>query len=378
VSVKVRERTEGKGGWEVDISVKLPNGKRIRERVKSPCKSKSASRTWGEERAKFLARGEGEKPVKPAATEAPTFAEFAVEFLAHQDTVNKKTSMRSNRSMFLYHLVPAFGSLRLDQIDARAISAYTVKKLTETTRRSPAKKISRKTVNNHLITLGRALSLAQEWGLITAVPKITRPKKTEPPFRFLGFDEAETYLRTAAEHWPDRWLLLFFAIRTGLRLGELRALRWAHLNLTRRNIRVVESYTDEGGLESTKSDKERDVPIAKDIAAELGRLASEQPRKPASLVFTDEDGRTRLTRGQVSHVVERVGRLAGLDGMHPHALRHTFASHCVMRGVPLVQVQRWMGHSTIEMTCKYAHLSPEFGAGMIDRLVDGWSPDVED
>jgi len=64
----------------------------------------------------------------------------------------------------------------------------------------------------------------------------------------------------------------------------------------------------------------------------------------------------------------RACRQAGLRKITWHVLRHTFASHLVMRGVPLKAVQELMGHATIEMTLRYSHLSPEVGRGAVQLL----------
>ena len=86
------------------------------------------------------------------------------------------------------------------------------------------------------------------------------------------------------------------------------------------------------------------------------------------LVFCDADGRM-LTKGECRHPLWRACKRAGLRQLGWHALRHTFASHLVMRGAPIKAVQELLGHSTIEMTMRYAHLSPDVRKDAV-RLLD--------
>ena len=80
------------------------------------------------------------------------------------------------------------------------------------------------------------------------------------------------------------------------------------------------------------------------------------------LVFCDDDGEM-LTKGECKWPLWRACKRAGLRRIGWHVLRHTFASHLVMRGVPLKAVQELLGHATMEMTMRYSHLSPT-SAGM--------------
>src|SRR5207237_5018591 len=106
-----------------------------------------------------------------------------------------------------------FGRYRLDEIGMRDLEAYKAKKL--------AAGLKPKSLNNHLIMLRKALSVAVDWELLSHVPKVRWLKGPQPEFDFLTFEEAERFLDAADPEWRPIFTL---ALRTGLRIGELWAL----------------------------------------------------------------------------------------------------------------------------------------------------------
>jgi site-specific recombinase XerD len=95
------------------------------------------------------------------------------------------------------------------------------------------------------------------------------------------------------------------------------------------------------------------VPLGDEVLAALKK----HRHLRGELVFCAIDGRM-LGKNKCKHPLWRACKRAGLRRIGWHVLRHTFASHLVMRGVPLKAVQELMGHATVEMTMRYAHLSP--------------------
>ncbi|EDM81657.1 Phage integrase [Plesiocystis pacifica SIR-1] len=371
----------------IDVCIKLPDGRTKRVRKVSPVQTKRAAQAFEREtRAELMAglfdeennhgpNGSGRRKAKPQAV--PTLAEFAPEFMAYQATLNKATELASKRSSLKNHLLPVFGDLRLDQIDARAIDRYKMRKLSPehaatvaSTRRRAGEGLKPKTINNHLMVLSRALRVAQKWGVLDRVPEIELLRVTKQPFDFLDFEEAERYLAAAREHYPDWHVFVLVAARTGLRVGELLALQWKHVRLAGRTLRVELSYTRAGGVSSPKSGKAREVPLTWDVARALEvhrEVLGAKARARDALVFPNADGERGSLRS-VGHFVSRIAKAAKLRHVHPHMLRHTFASHAVMRGVPMRVVQEWLGHASIEMTMRYAHLAEGIGLDLIDRI----------
>ncbi len=124
------------------------------------------------------------------------------------------------------------------------------------------------------------------------------------------------------------------------------------------------------GVRAPKWGKVRTVPLPRDVLAELA-----QARAAANgrLVFPGDGSLAGGFRSR-HRIAKAIGRAAERGGLnkhvHPHMLRHTYASHLVMRGVNLRVVQELLGHATLEMTMRYAHLSPDHKAEAVQVLAD--------
>lgn len=152
--------------------------------------------------------------------------------------------------------------------------------------------------------------------------------------------------------WKD---MIWVAVHTGLRFGELVALEWVDIDFERRQVTVERNEV--GGIVGTpKNGKTRHIPMTDKVYEVLWRR-----RIPQGRVFTLPDGRS-VYHEAAARALERACRQARRARFGWHLFRHTFASHLVMRGVPLPAVQQLLGHSKIEMTMRYAHLAPNAGA----------------
>ena len=137
------------------------------------------------------------------------------------------------------------------------------------------------------------------------------------------------------------------------RMGELRALRWEDVDLVARRL-MVRQAVSRGRIGTPKSNRQRWLPLCTTAMEALRR----HRHLRGELVFCKDDG-TMFRKNELKHPLWRACRRAGLRKIGWHCLRHSFASHLVMTGVPLKAVQELLGHSTIDMTMRYAHLSPD-------------------
>jgi integrase len=166
--------------------------------------------------------------------------------------------------------------------------------------------------------------------------------------------------------------LVRVAAFTGLRRGELVALRWRDVDVARKKIVVRRSVSANEETTSTKSRRAREVPIPEQAAVALRRLA-ERPdfTEPDDYVFVSRLGR-RLDGSAIRRRVERARDAAGLRPLRFHDLRHTYGSLLVAGGVDLASVKAAMGHSRITTTERYLHArSASELADRFTRAFDG-------
>lgn len=345
-----------KGAWWVDFHGVGQHGAtagvRTRIRRKSPVDTKRGAEEYERLLRSRLLEGKPLDGSDPTRRVAPKFETWIDEWLdVYVATNNKPSTTASKRSAVAGHLKPFFGTYRLDEIGIREIERFKAAKISEG--------LNPKTVNNFLSMLRRSLVSAVEWGDLPHVPLVKWLKTPPPTFDFFDREEGERLLQAAP---ADDHPILTTALRAGLRLGELLALRWEDVDFITGKI-LVRRAVWKGKISTPKSGKHREVAMSPQLAATL--KAHKHLRGP--LVFCKPDGRM-LTKEMMKRVVPRACKLAGLRHVQWHALRHSFASQLVMAGVPLKAIQELLGHSTIEMTMRYAHLSPTVHLDAVARL----------
>lgn len=167
--------------------------------------------------------------------------------------------------------------------------------------------------------------------------------------------EEEARLRKAIEEdFPGHMPEFEIALNTGLRLGEVYNLDWEDVNLQRRVVTVRRS----------KDCERRHVPLnALGLAAFKALRNREKKSGPVFLNIRGE----RLTSSR--YWFELSIEKAGIKDFTWHCLRHTFASRLVMAGVDMRTVQELLGHKSVQMTCRYAHLAPKHQLAAVEKLV---------
>jgi integrase len=338
----------GRGKWMIEVVWRTPGKPERRVRRVSPSQTKAGATTYElQVRAALLAG-----TFEAEATVAPLLDAFVVEYLRAAATNNKPSTVDSKRAIFERHLLPVLGRQRLDAIGVREI---------ESLKADLAQRLSPKTINNCLTVLRHALATAVQWKLIATVPAVQWLRVPEQDFRFLDFDEAQRLV--AAAQGADRTMVVV-ALNTGMRLGEMLALRWSDIDLKAGRL-VVRRAVARGIVGTPKSGRSREIPLNDTVT----RALEQHRHLRGPLVFCTDDGRM-LTKNEAKAPLARARRRSGIVELGWHDLRHTFASHLVMRGVPLKAVQELLGHATIEMTMRYAHLAPATKSDAV-RVLDG-------
>src|SRR5512136_821764 len=351
MSVKVRPYR--RGGWEVDITTRLPNGTRRRERSRAPVSSKSAAFRWGEARERELLV-HGPPQVR---REVPTLEAFGPRFLDGYARANrqKPSGVAAKEMIIRVHLVPPLGGKALNAIlneDVQRLKHRLLEK-------------AAKTVNNILTVLNVMLKKAVEWDVIERMPctiKLLPVPKCST--KFYDYDEFERLIAAARAMDVRAYLLVLLSGEAGLRLGEMVALEWGDIDFVKQQACVQRSAW-KGQVASPKGGRLRYVPLTARLAAAL----RENRHLRGTLVLYQDDG-APLTEGLVQGFVRRAAQRAGLFNNGPHMLRHTFCSHLAMLGAPARAIQELAGHQDLTMTERYMHLSPA-ALGTAVQLLDG-------
>jgi len=179
--------------------------------------------------------------------------------------------------------------------------------------------------------------------------------------------------RHAARSHPDYGLLVRFAAFTGLRAGEITALRMERVNLLRRWVEVAESASEVHGellYGPPKTYARRRVELPASLAGELSEHSARGPQDGRSFAFTaPEGGPLRYMNFYRRHYKPAVAR-AGLDPRTRfHDLRHTAAAMMIAEGAHLLVVKERLGHSSIAVTAdRYGHLYPSLEAALTGQL----------
>lgn len=276
------------------------------------------------------------------------------------------------KNSFNRYLTPAFGKIPLTEVSPAMVDDFlsglvTIGKSKNTIRVivSNARKMYNHAMKREEVTRNPFSRMGESF-------KNAQGRKE---IDYLHFDEVPVFMEALKEHFPNYYDFFAVAIYAGLREGELKGLQFGDLQLGDEKtltlspyMKIQRSVTQTGSVKGTKTDKPRTVSINNELfvllstrrtrmLAEWKASGLDESEFPDSFVFPNETGKP-LDGSNVKKRVFRPALLkAGLRTINFHALRHTFASLLLQKGVPLAHISKWLGHSKINITCDiYGHL----------------------
>ncbi len=300
-----------------------------------------------------------------------TVKDFFVGDYLKAQTEKKPSSIRREKDLFEMFIGPEIGSRTFKEVapfNIERIKARMVK-----TDRSP------RTVQYCMAIIRQIFNTARFHGLHdleAPTRKVKKPKFDNKRVRHLTENEAESLMSALKKKSLKTYMHTVLSLFAGLRFGEIASLTWGDVDLDRGILT----------LRDTKAGNSRPAFITEKIRAEV--FDKLKPGRPAELIFPTINRNGEIVKAvQVSGIFLRTVKELGLnDGIEDprqkvcfHTCRHTFASWLVERETDLFQVSKLLGHSTIALTERYAHLRPDklqAAVKVLDQAPDTTVPNV--
>ena len=218
---------------------------------------------------------------------------------------------------------------------------------------------SNATVVRYMAALSHALNIAvKEWSWLESNPaqKVTKPKEPRGRVRFLSDAERKALLKTCqASENKFLYPVVVLALSTGMRLGEIMSLSWESVDLNMG--RVI--------LHETKNDDRRNVPLA-GHALEVVKQHVKVRRLNSTLLFPSRVDPNKPI--DIRTPWEAALKQAEIEDFKFHDLRHSAASYLAMNGASLAEIAEVLGHKTLQMVKRYAHLSEAHTASVVASM----------
>ena len=308
---------------------------------------------------------EREEAAKREAASILTLRQFAEQVYLPAKAItcsgNSMSSFRGNLTNYVY---PALGDCKMTEITSAQLNALLIG--FQATGRAHGTVVKLYTVLKSLFKMAYMNDLMDR----NPMDKVERPKPRKDEVKQEG---VEAY--TAADVWrildclsrePLKWqVLVRLLVDTGIRRGECCGLQWENIDFDRCIIRIQHNlcYTPERGVyvDTPKNGKHRTVDVDQDILRLLTELKREQDAGcPSPWVFTQESNHKPMHPQSPTRYMKKFSARYGIPDLHPHKLRHSFASIAITNGADIASVSEKLGHSDKAVTLRmYTHSNPE-------------------
>lgn len=287
---------------------------------------------------------EGKEPESVKRIPNYTFSQLAEEYLKWAE---RQRSFRSKRG-FIIQLVEAFGNIPLKHFTVKLMEQFQTDRINRGNK--PA------TINRLIATLKHCIHKGYQWEMLPeeTLKRVRQVKlllENNRRLRYLSKEECDILINACSG--PYLRAIVVTALNTGMRKTEILSLKWENVDLKHGFIL----------LDKTKNGERREIPI-NDTLREIFQGISRRIDIPY-VFFDQKEGKPFK---EIKKSFNTALRKAGIRDFHFHDLRHTFASHLVMNGVDLTTVRELLGHKTLTMTLRYAHLAPSHKVKAMDIL----------
>ena len=299
-----------------------------------------------------------------AAAAILTVKQYGERVFMPAKTVTCSENTRSSfQSMLDHHVYPALGSEKMPEVTSAQISALLLDFQTDHAHASCVKLYT---------ILSLLFKMAYMGDMINRNPmdKVERPKPRKDEIKAT---EVESYTVDELRHIlscldaePLKWrALMHLMIDTGIRRGEVCGLQWKNVDFAENTITVAQTlnYTKDKGiyLDTPKNGKHRTVDVAPPVMDLLKEVRAEQAKSCLSaFVFTQDGSNAPMHPQSPERYMQNFSKRYGVEHLHPHKLRHSFASVAITSGADVASISEILGHSDKAVTLRvYAHADKE-------------------
>lgn len=344
------------GRWEGRIYREKKNGKRQYRSFYGKNKDEVAEK---------ISRHCSQK--KPNSSSLITLSQLYDEWISSNLHRIKQSTAANYKLKADKHIMPAFGCRQVTEIAASDIYSFIRKKQKDG--------LSNRYISDIIIMMKSIFKYgAMHYHIMNPMDGITMPKKKQTEIRLLNTEEQKILRKYIDENHNLTTLGIALAKYTGLRIGELCALKWSDIDLKKRILTVrktVQRIQYKNGNRKTKliitdpktESSKRQIPIPEFIADFLREFQSDEGIYIISGKKKPTEPRTMQYR------FAKILKNGKLPSVHFHALRHMFASNCIKLGFDVKALSEILGHSTVEITLnRYVHSSFEQKTEYMNRL----------
>lgn len=298
------------------------------------------------------------------------FADYCEEWLFINRNRLKETSFAQYMTVMDTHILPFFGNETLGNLSTESVTRFTNCLI--------SKKLSPPTVKEILVILKSVLKYMSRFDRSLRWIEVYIPKQTQKEIRILTDDEQRRFIQFLSTDMDSHKFGILFGLMTGLRIGEVCALRSRDISLTERTVTVretmqrIRNLNGDGGktkivLSPPKSDTSARVVPLTHTAFELCRERIYLSSPDAFLLTGSEE--KFIEPRVLQYRIKKYGKICGIKDLHFHALRHTFATRCVEAGFEIKSLSEVLGHSSPQITLeRYVHSSLDFKRQNMSKL----------
>lgn len=328
------------------------------------------AKTYSEVKQKLFAARQN---IQTATPGKKNLAAYCDEWLLISRSKVKESTYVKYYTIINRHLKPELGRSLLQNMNTVLIEQLSHKLLTE-------QKLSAKTVRDILTVLKSILKYAESQcgtGSISSI-KVIYPREVKKEMRVLTVEEQNRLIRELTDNTDAVKFGILLALITGMRIGEICALKWGDVSITDRVLHVSQTMQrlqipEEDSIRRTRilvgeaksSCSDRYIPLTGSALILCENMRREDPD---AYVLTGAPDRYMEPRTLHNHL-HRICQSCGLEEVHFHTLRHTFATRCVEAGFEVKSLSEILGHSNTKVTLdRYVHSSMELKRSNMEKL----------